>query len=181
MFGPFDSDEIDFYYKELDGKITDFQKNLVFNLFYKYFGDPQAIKSLNFIQYIKLIMSAKRLLEGHNLRILPYIISGKFVKIVKRKTINKKELGYLMNSMIFNYVLYKYGIDDWDTNTASTVDTVQFEEDEDDGNLWKPNIDLDPQYMPFADKFVVNDPRIQKEEMKNKIISLIAKIGRAHV
>ena len=47
IYGPFDQEEVDFYIKSLsqDGKavINGFQKDLIFNLFYKYFGDPVSI------------------------------------------------------------------------------------------------------------------------------------------
>ena len=43
MYGPFSDDEIDFYINKLskDGTFTinSFQEDLVFNLFYKYFGE----------------------------------------------------------------------------------------------------------------------------------------------
>ena len=42
MYGPFSDEEIDFYMKRLENEsgnvINEFQKTLVFNLFYKYFG-----------------------------------------------------------------------------------------------------------------------------------------------
>ena len=61
-FGPFDQDDIEFYkrrYAKENGEvvINSFQKELVFNLFYKYFGDTESIKSINLDDYIKLIMA----------------------------------------------------------------------------------------------------------------------------
>jgi hypothetical protein len=81
LYGPFDQDEINFYKESLgeDDKpvINSFQKDLIFNLFYKYFGDTQSINVINMDDYIKLMIAARRLLEANGLVVLPYIISGK--------------------------------------------------------------------------------------------------------
>ena len=118
LYGPFDQEEIDFYYNQLEGKINPFQKGLIFNLFYKYFGDPVTINSINMNQYIKLLIASKRLLEGHNLRILPYIISGKVVKLIKKKSINKKEFNKLNNSAYFKFIIDMFSCF---PNTCKTV------------------------------------------------------------
>ena len=56
MYGPFSDDEINFYMSRLENDngnvINDFQKSLVFNLFYKYFGDPVSINNINKIGFI---------------------------------------------------------------------------------------------------------------------------------
>ena len=112
MYGPFSEEEINFYKVELtrDGKplINDFQKRLIFNLFYKYFGDPVSIKAINKDDYVKLLIAAKRILDVNKMVILPYIISSRVVKTVPRKHINKKELYKLENSESFNIVKEKY-------------------------------------------------------------------------
>ena len=108
LYGPFSPEELKFYYNHLGGKIHPFQKKLVFALFYKYFGDPVSIMSINMEQYIKLVIASKRLLEGHNLRILPYIVSGKIVKVINKKSVNKKEFTEINNSQYFKYVLEKF-------------------------------------------------------------------------
>ena len=50
-FGPYDPVEIAFYKKELrnaNGEIiNNFQRQLVFNIFYKYFGDTISINAIN--------------------------------------------------------------------------------------------------------------------------------------
>ena len=97
--GPFDREEIDFYMNELnkDGAsyINSFQKQLVFNLFYKYFGDVQSINAINKEDYIKLV-------------ILPYIISGRVEKLISRKSVNKKELTKLQMSKVYSDINNKY-------------------------------------------------------------------------
>ena len=89
-FGPYDPAEIAFYKKELrnaNGEIiNNFQRQLVFNIFYKYFGDTISINAINEDDYIKLIISARKMLKDNAMGYLPYIISGKVNKIVSRKT-----------------------------------------------------------------------------------------------
>jgi len=111
-FGPFDQKEIDFYMGQLtqDGKtiINDFQKNLIFNLFYKYFGDSVSIKAINKEDYVKLMITAKRILSSNNMVILPYIVSGRVNRLPQRKNINKKELNKIQSSPYFDYITKKY-------------------------------------------------------------------------
>lgn len=112
MFGPFDENEIDYYIRRLsdmEGNIINrFQKRLVFNLFYKYFGDTITINNINKRDYIKLIIAAKRMLQANNTIVMPYIISSKIEKIVERKSINKKELEKLKSSKIYECVKQNY-------------------------------------------------------------------------
>lgn len=111
-FGPFDDDEIDFYYRELSkgGKIVinAFQFKLISNLFFGMFGDDMSIKTINARDYIKLIIAARRLLESNNMIQLPYIISSRVVRIITKNTINKKEMSKLESSELFESVRLKY-------------------------------------------------------------------------
>ena len=111
-FGPFDQDEIDFYMKELsiDGRfvINAFQKELIYNLFYKYFGDPVSIRTINVTDYIKLMIAAKRILESSGMNILPFIVSSKITRLVTRKNINKKELMKIEASPFYVVIQDKY-------------------------------------------------------------------------
>lgn len=107
LYGPFPDDEIQ-YYKKTIGEINDFQKELVFNMFYKFFGDTDSIKDNNKDIYYKLIIAAKRLLLSAGLRIMPYIISAKIDKMVRRKNINKKELTKILESPLWEYIKDKY-------------------------------------------------------------------------
>lgn len=112
MFGPFDPQEIIFYKERLkddNGEIiNNFQKDLVFNLFFKYFGEPEAGYSIRKDDYVKLIISAKRLLTQHNMVILPYIISSKVERTNTRKSINKREMLKLEASPYYEQIRKKY-------------------------------------------------------------------------
>lgn len=114
-WGPFDPDEIDYYRSKIGNTdtgeihINTFQMELVFNLFYAYFGDPQSIRAIdNAIDYIKLIIAGRRMLELNGLIVLPYIISSKVLRLVTRKNINKKEMINIESSPSWEFVLDKY-------------------------------------------------------------------------
>ena len=95
IYGPFDDTEVQFYLNRLNGEINGdiiipFQKELVFNIFFKYFGDPKSINSIGKMDYVKLIIASQRMLKASNMVILPYIVSGKIVRLQLKKNINKK-------------------------------------------------------------------------------------------
>ena len=112
MFGPFDKKEIEFNKKmmrNINGEIiNNFQKQLVFNLFYKYFKDTISINAINEDDYIKLIIAARKMLKDNAMSFLPYIISGKVNKIVSRKSLNKKEIDQMKASQYYKLVEDKY-------------------------------------------------------------------------
>lgn len=113
IYGPFDEDEVKFYFDALsDGDATitinSFQKNFVFNLFYKFFGDPSTINLINVMDYVKLIIATRRVLEDAGMILLPHIISSKVVHLATRKTINKKELIKLEMSDTYKQIEQKY-------------------------------------------------------------------------
>jgi hypothetical protein len=112
MWGPFDRDEIEFYKREMQNEnkevINMFQRQLVFNIFYKYFGDTISINAINVDDYIKLVIAARKLLKGSSMGYLPYIISGKVNKIVSRKSLNKKEIAQMQASQYYPLVEEKY-------------------------------------------------------------------------
>lgn len=111
-WGPFDPKEMLFYKREMknsNGEIMNtFQRQLVFNIFYKYFKDTISINAINEDDYIKLIIAAKKMLRKGEMGYLPYIISGKVVKIVSRKTLNKKEISEMEASQYYPLVVEKY-------------------------------------------------------------------------
>lgn len=111
-YGPFDENEIMFYYKELckNGKfvVNSLQKTLITYLFAKEFDDTQSAKIVNIRQYIILIIAAKRILESYNLFYLPYMIGGRVNRIVTKKTINKKELQKFTASKFYPLIHQKY-------------------------------------------------------------------------
>lgn len=94
MYGPFQDDEIEFYRRRLteNGKpiINSFQSQLIFYLFFKDIGDPISVNSINQIDYIKLMIAAKRILSKTGMVILPYIISSKVIRVATRKNVSKK-------------------------------------------------------------------------------------------
>ena len=109
---PVTEEEIDFYEQELlkDNKklIVDFQKTLIFNLFFREFGDIRSINAINARDYIRLIIAAKKKLLAQNMKLLPYVISGKIVRLVNRVAINKKELTKIEASQYFPLIEKKY-------------------------------------------------------------------------
>lgn len=112
QWGPFDKDEIDFYMKRLKNDnneiVNMFQKQLIFNLFYKNFGDTNSIRGINSEEYVELMLIARHMLEDNMMLYLPYVISGKVQKIVSRKSLNKKELSEMQNSPYYQMVVDKY-------------------------------------------------------------------------
>lgn len=154
MFGPFSDEEVQFYMRRLENDngniINDFQKTLVFNLFYKYFGDPVSINNINKIGYAKLIIAAKRLLRANNLIIMPYIVSSKIVKLQHKKNINKKEQLRLENATYFQQVRNKYRSEKIEqyilelmaTIVASRFELIDFEDRTIDGQIREFSSDM---------------------------------------
>lgn len=128
QFGPFDMEEVMFYKEQLSGHkghpVQNFQKYLIFNLFYKYFGDTSSIYAINAIDYIKLMIAAKKILKGNYMILLPYILSAKVEKYVSRKTVNKKELIKVKASPYYNMVYEKYQNDKIINQILSTIATI---------------------------------------------------------
>ena len=112
QWGPFDDKEIDFYIKQLQNTnmeiVNGFQKQLIFNLFYKYFGDTTSISAINIRDYVKLMLAAKKMLTNAKMAYLPLIVSGKVNKIVSRKALNKKEQLEMESSQFYPYIQEKY-------------------------------------------------------------------------
>jgi hypothetical protein len=112
MYGPFDEDEVKFYMYRLSNgckcTINSFQKDLVFNLFYKFFGDCNTALAINLKDYIKLIIAARRILEASGMVLLPYIVSSKIVRLATRKNVNKKELTKIESSPLWEAIKNKY-------------------------------------------------------------------------
>lgn len=126
-WGPIESEEIIFYHRELsrgesyetdeNGNVSvvqddhscirEMQKNMIFNLFLKYFGHSYCLREVNYLDYIKLIIIAKRMLLKAGMIILPYIISGKF-EVSKIKSINIKEKARMEANKLYEQVKKKY-------------------------------------------------------------------------
>jgi len=55
----------------------------------KYFGDPISSRFTNQDEYVALMVASKRILKSHFI-IIPEIICGRVVRLVNRRSINKK-------------------------------------------------------------------------------------------
>lgn len=130
QFGPFDPREVQLYIDSIltaeDGSpvINSFQKQLVFSMFYKYFRDTQSIYAINKIQYVELIIAAKKILQSKNMLVLPYIISGKVEKLVTRKCVNKKEKAFVEASPTYPLLLAKYKDENITMQILSIIATI---------------------------------------------------------
>ena len=128
QWGPFDQAEIEFYMHELRNDkgeiINGFQRELVFNLFYKYFGDTTSIYGINSIQYIELIIAARRMLQQRRMAYMPYIISSKVQKMVSRKSLNKKELQELQTSQYYPMIVERFKNQKDEQQFLGTVATI---------------------------------------------------------
>ncbi len=127
IWGPIEPDEVRWYHKELsrgesyetdeNGNVSivqdehscirETQKNMIFLLFYKYFGSTACLREINYVDYIKLIIIAKRMLLKSGMIIFPYIISGKF-EVSKVKSINVKERSRMEANRLYDQVKEKY-------------------------------------------------------------------------
>lgn len=129
-FGPFNPNEIQLFSTRLlqdeEGKpsMNIFQRNLIFNLFYKYFGDTQSISSITRIDYIKLIIATKHMLLSRNMILLPYILTGKVTKIVSKKSVNKEEIGLIKSSPLYEQILNAYKSDNIMKHILSIFGTI---------------------------------------------------------
>lgn len=110
QYGPFDEKELEYYYSQYGETdwMNGLQKQLIFLLFYKYFGDSESIKGINKRDYFCLMIAARKILLNNNMILLPYIISGKIEKLVGRKSLNKKESLKVENSENYQAVMDKY-------------------------------------------------------------------------
>lgn len=130
QYGPFDESEINMLMERVmqdeNGTpiINGFQKQLVFDLFYKYFRDRQSILAINKRQYAEMIIVTKRILRSKNMILLPYIISGKVDKLVSRKSVNKKELLLIEQSPTYPEVVAKYNNHDILKDIQSIIATI---------------------------------------------------------
>ena len=115
LFGPFDDKEIEYHRNKLKNDVgsyqNPFQKQLIHDLFYKYFGDVEVIHHVKepAVDYIKLMLAARKILEQSKMVIMPYVISGKIEKLVPRKTINKKEEKEMVANPLYPLLVKKYG------------------------------------------------------------------------
>jgi hypothetical protein len=104
--------------------VNGFQKQLIFNLFYKYYGDTESIKDNNAINYVKLMLIGKKMLLNYNMKFLPYVLSSKVNKILARKTLNKREFTELQTFPEYQMVVDKYKNEKIIKQILSTIATI---------------------------------------------------------
>ena len=92
-YGPFDEHEVQFYINELtkDGRDVKsaYQENIIRFIFGGMFGDIISINYVNQVQYVKLLIAAKRLMNNNGIFTLAEIVSGRTKRGVARKSISK--------------------------------------------------------------------------------------------
>ena len=76
------------------------------------------------MEYIELILTAKKILKAANMRLMPCIISSRVDKLVQRKNINKKERLLIEASPQYPMILNKYKNEDIIDNIFSIIATI---------------------------------------------------------
>lgn len=155
LYGPFDEDEIQFYKHRLsDGNkctINAFQRDMIFNLFFKYFGDTQIVNMINLDDYITLMIAARNILEASGMILLPYIVSSKVVRLANRKNVNKKELTKLESSPLWSSIKEKYKSEKVEKHILSIIAAILSSEfeiiDPDDEELNGQRISIIPEMI----------------------------------
>ena len=129
QYGKIDEREIRFYHDELcssrkvienpetgerqiiidqnQSAIQKTQMMLIFNLFFRDFGHPYSLRELSEVDYIKLVIFAKRKLLKEGLKFLPYILTGK-IEVSKIKNINLKEKSKMENNELYEVIKNRY-------------------------------------------------------------------------
>jgi hypothetical protein len=165
LYGPFSEAEIEHYRRKLtkDGApaINEFQRQLIGYMYDKDFGDPITLLAIhNQTDYIKLIIAAKRILLNAGMVILPYIISGRILRIATRKIISKKDIVAIETSPLYAQLKQKYNnpkIEQKIYEFIGAVMSSSFEIIDWDNDAGKPS-DWDGKYVPM-----IND--VIKEEL----------------
>ena len=165
LYGPFNEAEIEHYRRKLtkDGApaINEFQRQLIGYMYDKDFGDPITLLAIhNQTDYIKLIIAAKRILLNAGMVILPYIISGRILRIATRKIISKKDMVAIETSPLYEQLKQKYNnpkIEQKIYEFIGAVMSSSFEIIDWDNEAEKPS-DWDGKYVPM-----IND--VIKEEL----------------
>ncbi len=128
LFGPFDPEELAYFDMRLSDSdhtpINSFQGEMVFSLFYKYFQDPQILKSIDSSDFVKLVLAARTILETSGLVMLPYIVSAKVIRLSTKKSLNRKELVKIQSSELYKKVKNKYKSDKIDKHILTIIATI---------------------------------------------------------
>lgn len=102
----FDDDEIQYYLDNL--KVDKLQRDMMFDLFGKYFGNIRDEYSITRKQYAKLVIIMKKRLEMHGYVIMQHIISGILQTNPHVKRMPKKLMLKIVNSDRFLELKEKY-------------------------------------------------------------------------
>jgi len=128
LWGKSTDEEVRYFSEKLRNEnneiVNGFQKQLIFNLFYKYYGDTESIKDNNAINYVRLMLIGKKMLLNYNMKFLPYVLSSKVNKIVARKTLNKREFTELQTFPEYQMVVDKYKNEKIIKQILSTIATI---------------------------------------------------------
>ena len=105
--------EIEHYRRSLtkDGAqvINRFQHKLINYLFDKEFGDPITMNSVHSnIDYIKMMIAAKRMLQDSGFVLLQYIISSRITRVATRKVVSKRDIESIEADPQYPQVVEKY-------------------------------------------------------------------------
>lgn len=146
IYGTVSREELEHYRTKLTKNgslINPLQKELLQYCYCRYFGDPLTFSAIHSRDdYIKLIVISKRLLLAMNMTILPYIISGRVVRVANRKILSKKDELRLKSSSLYQQVQNKYcnpKIEDYICDLIGTVNSSKFEIIEWDSENHRPH------------------------------------------
>lgn len=112
MFNDITDEEINYYRYELKGDdssvIHPFQKELLFLIFAKYFGNMTSEGSINEDDYIRMICVVFRLLISKNKIVLPFVFSSKITRFTRKQKLSKKDKDLMVSDPLFKQIQDKY-------------------------------------------------------------------------
>ncbi len=110
-----------------------------------------TINAINFEQYVKLIIAARRILETSGMVLLPYIVSAKILRRATRKNVNKKELTKLESSPLWTQIKNKYRSEKIEKHILGLIAVILSSEfeiiDPDDKDLDRQKIAVIPELI----------------------------------
>lgn len=115
VYGPFDDEEVNFIMDRLTNGMVDieniimsFQSSLIMDLFGREFGDPLTSTQISNIDYIKLMIAARRRLLKCGMIILPWIMTSKITRFQFKKTVSKRIQDRIFGNPMWVQVQEKY-------------------------------------------------------------------------
>ncbi len=108
----FDEDELLFYQDNIF--VRPFQRELIFQVFAKYFGSVRDMYSIRLIDFCKLVVILKIMLYRKGFRYMQHILTGKVIETVNRRPLNKKQITKLQASSRYESVFkekFSFSID----------------------------------------------------------------------